>query len=460
MQEAKSAPVRGDTSLPGHVDAAIERAHAVTQAALSYLHAPTPRTKAARRAVAAVYADQKAALTSLEALSGQVLVRTTSTGKTQALVVTRRQVGQMRAVLDGVYGLMRKWCGVAQAVDPVVPVTRLLGSEMASKALTTSTRTWTKWLPWLHVAGLVVYQPGSTNHPTLIGLPSLYLSHRSESREALQRHRVDGYGLADDHEVARRGRWWEPICTALLDEVEDVTDRCRRFAALVVEWTTRWEQAARKKFGALVDRVARRSEKRGEKHAVMRVEEVLAKRAAVLAHYEATPAKTADEATARRQVLRDLDRSLVVAQSALERLKQMNDSGQGPVRAVADFAARALQSVSSNGGGRTACNRNDPSDFFEVIRPKTEMHPSGAVVVAATPRPDATPPTIPVRLAPVTSSEAGKGRVGVPAEPTGAIVQADPADSDRWSSLRDLIAEMPAAERAKAVFARLNGGPR
>lgn len=242
--------------VPSHVDAAIERAHEATRDAVRYLSTEAPQeTRSARRIAALAYHAHREALEIVGALEGHTLERDTLEGRAY-LRVTPRVLTSLRACLDACYGLARKWCAVERTISPVVPMTRAVGVSMASRYASTSSRTWSRYLPWLHVAGLVVYLAGSDNHPTLVGLPHLARRSPGEARAALVDRRGRGFLSWSDDEVARGGLWWRPVVDAMLDDDGDVWARLAHFDGLVEEWRYRVAEAAKAKQAAILERIA------------------------------------------------------------------------------------------------------------------------------------------------------------------------------------------------------------
>jgi hypothetical protein len=348
------------------------RAVKCTQDALYYLHVDVVDSKPARAAMAAVRADRQRTLKALRALVGTELVRRTRPspgypdGVEHRIVVTPRNLGHLRAAVDGLYGLARKLAGVEERVEPVIPTSRPLGCSMASKVVETKTRTWTKWLPWLHVAGVVVYQPGDRDHCSLVALPSLYRAHVVDARAVVKDRREKGFGVADatTTELARRGRWWEPICRTLLDEVSDAQERASTFAAHVDRWKEQVMVKAAAKAEAVLDRIA--------SAVVVDVVEGVADR---VANAEARVAQLkqlvdADAggndavarwlADARKRRLNDAERRLMLERQALKAAEAEAAAGTSAPATIAQLGRAALRRAISRVGGGTKRHRNDP----------------------------------------------------------------------------------------------------
>jgi len=183
------------------------RAIAVTQEALRYLTMPDAAMTSERRSRlrAAIRGSRREALDALPALVGQTLEHATRNGSHRHTVTTR-DLATMRAVVEAVYWFAERRALVLGTLVAAVAVSRPMGTAIAARCASISPRSWSRWLPLLSAAGVVLYQHGQCRHPSLVGLPLLQRAHGGWAREALVRDQ--------DREPA----WWGPLLRSMLDD--------------------------------------------------------------------------------------------------------------------------------------------------------------------------------------------------------------------------------------------------
>jgi len=445
---------RGDLSLPPHVHDAIERVHETTQDCLGYLRQDDPKTKAATIVYGKVRNDWIAALQSLPSLVGQTLTRTTSTGREVSVTITSENLIRIRAIVGAVYELAQQYSVTNERIEPVVPVTRPLATAVATKLANVSYRTWTEWMPWLHLAGVVVYQHGTHTHPSLIGIPSLYRAHVHETRQVLKGRFVNGFTVSvSDKEVAKRGRWWEPICGVLLDEISDAHERAAAYAQRLMTWCERAGQALIKKRDAILEHVVNRSEQGALVYASRRLETARQAKAITLLRYRKEACLSDHQRLARRRTMDALDRAILNAEREVRAAHEQE--GNSPARAMAAVGHKALNERPLWGGGGSGSS-NDLQDYYVVLEGKAaqaspakpDVRPTAVIDVATHQNtPSRRPP------APEAGQEGVRGVSGSPPAPS-----ADETLTGLAKTAREVVeAAGNAAAAAAAHFALFTG---
>jgi len=264
---------RNDRDVPRHIVAAMEKATLCGVDALDFIPREAHRRKQGKRVsrlqkqveAPAWNELQRLVQHAIPAVVGQTLTRTTSTGATQTVTVTLEAATTMTQILIGVHGLLIDHTRDAKRIEAIVPITHKTLSAWCSREgrAHIKERTLSKWLPWLQELGLVLYQPGTHTHCSLVAFPGLYAERITEARLTTQDRLQHGFGgpAAREKELSKRGRWWRPICAALLDEFHDVHARASSLAGHIVAWIKACVQAAADKAAVVVTRIAARKER-------------------------------------------------------------------------------------------------------------------------------------------------------------------------------------------------------
>lgn len=185
-----------------------EQAIRVTSKAMRFLRiAGTAPAKRNAELARVVYQYKRRALQDLRALVGKRLERVHPlTGEGESLVVTPRVMHALCALVDALLANVRKRSVGMGDLQPLTPLTRALTSRLAI----VSQRSFTRWMPWLEAAGVVLYQHGRNQHCGLVGFPELYRLGYPHTRAVVEAH----LHASELHDEDRW--WWAPMCRALL----------------------------------------------------------------------------------------------------------------------------------------------------------------------------------------------------------------------------------------------------
>lgn len=408
------------------ISRAKERVIRTTQDALSYLRTPDQGDRKRKAMViAAMRGARREALDALPALVGRVLERTTRTGRVERHKVSRRDLGAMRAVVDAVHYLAEKRARTEGSIVLVVPLTRGLGAALSSRHSSLAPRTWSRWLPLLSVAGVLMYQHGQCRHPSLVGLPMMLRTHGGWAREALARD-------LDRHVTRGQAAWWAPLLRTLTEDHGDAAAAVLSLEGYREEYEAQRAQKQADKDRAIVENIRTRDARAAAKVAAEAAEEARRMRQWAAAK-DASGRTLQQELGAHRAV-----KAAAVRAKAASLAVEARAHGDAAAAQILEIAARRPASLSPQISRCHEGNRNGASSTFdrkhpackttprsEPAAPRNEGSPSAEGKETSTPSASAAPRDRDgvarlLRLAAQASAEAGQGG-GSPAGSTEVL---------------------------------------
>lgn len=211
----------------------VERAVRVTRAAMWWMKEKRPSSKERREELRRALSAHKAwVMRSIEALAGKTLERVNPrTGEGERLEVDQQIVRTWRDIASSLLWQLSLRTLAMGELQPLSEITR----AKTSRTSRVSARTFTTWMPWLEVAGVLLYHHGRSRHPGVVGFPELYRTHVEECRHVVGMH-MTAAQLSDENRW-----WWAPMCRALLESErasrkdESAGDARGELAAAIVE---------------------------------------------------------------------------------------------------------------------------------------------------------------------------------------------------------------------------------
>lgn len=347
----------------------------------------------------------------LPSFVGRELSRTTSRGKHVVVVVTPSTVATMVDVLEGIFGLLLEHVRDAGRVECIVPVTHKMLSAWCRKhgRATTTPRTLSKWLPLLQEMGVLLYQPGTHSHCSLVAFPDVFRARREDCRSSTAYRLEHGFGLdvARDKTLSKRGCWWRPICAALLDEAHEAHQRAGQLVEHLKAWAVDVAKATAGKAAVVLQRIADRAEREALQGAEKKLEQAVRDRDFWKQQAQKFPAQHHDAQVRQRARITNAERAVLVATKELEL-----EAGKGAVDVIARISALAQRRLSTpEGVAREAVEMVSLPSIQKEETGRGKVRAARAVEPATRPAPSAL--TTSIQAGPVAArsvdEEAGKG---------------------------------------------------